>query len=140
MASSEASLAMGLYYVMAAVLNVRAFIVWSIPVRCLNFAVFTVMAMTGIAPARWMMVASLEGIGALVTGLSLLRTQAGRFDSFSAVRIVTVIVAFLGALLAFAPFGIYGSASAFLVIFSAGFVYSELKTNRQVQNEQFQQG
>ena len=82
MASSEASLAMGLYYVMAAVLNVRAFILWSIPVRCLNFIVFTVMVMTGIAPARWMMVASLEGIGALVTGLSLLRTQDGRFDSF----------------------------------------------------------
>jgi hypothetical protein len=105
-------------------------------VRCLNFIVFTLMVISGIAPVRWMMVASLEVIGALVTGLSLLRTQAGRFDSFRAVRIVTVIVAFLGAVLAFAPFGIYGSASAFLVIFSAGFVYSELKANWQMQNEQ----
>jgi hypothetical protein len=69
-ASSQASLAMGAYYILAATTNNQAFYRWSVPVRVVNFSVFTGMVLAG-APVRWMLVACLELAGALATGLAL---------------------------------------------------------------------
>ena len=77
MASSQASIAMGLYYILAAVHNVREFFRWSVPLRILNFCVFTGMVIFGIAPVNWLWVASLELTGALATGIALARQKAG---------------------------------------------------------------
>ncbi len=128
MASSQASLAMGLYYILAAVHDVRAFFYWSIPLRVINFCVFTSMVIFGIAPASWLMVAALEMIGALATVLALRPQKKDRsFDPFNALRIASVLLAFVGALLAFDPFGVYGAASVFLAVFSSGFIYAYQK-------------
>lgn len=127
MASSQASLAMGLYYILAAVNETREFHQWSVPLRIINFAVFTSMVGFGAAPPRWLMVACLELTGALATGIALASKKEFLFDRFHALRIASVMLSFLGAILAFHPFGIYGSASIFLVIFSAGFIFAYQK-------------
>jgi len=127
MASSQASLAMGLYYILAAVNETRIFFQWSVPLRIVNFIVFTSMVPIGIAPPKWLMVAGLELIGALATGIALASKNDFTLDRFNVLRIASVVLAFIGALLAFKPLGIYGSASAFLAIFSAGFIYAYQK-------------
>jgi len=129
MASSQASLAMGLYYILAAVNETRIFFQWSVPLRIMNFMVFTSMVPIGVAPTKWLMVAGLELVGALVTGIALAdRDDHGiRFDRFNALRTASVILALVGGILAFDYFGIYGSASIFLVIFTAGFIYAYRK-------------
>ncbi|MEP7133565.1 MAG: hypothetical protein ABI904_01410 [Chloroflexota bacterium] len=127
MASSQASLAMGLYYILAAVHETRLFFQWSVPMRIFNFMVFTSMVLLGIAPSQWLLVAGLELAGALATGMALASKNEFSLDRFNALRIASVVLAFLGAILAFGPFSIYGSASAFLVIFSAGFIYAYRK-------------
>ncbi len=124
MASSQASLAMGLYYILAAVNETRIFFQWTVPLRIVNFMVFTSMVPIGIASPKWLMVAGLELIGALATGIALTSKKEFTFDHFHALRIASVVLAFTGAILAFQPFGIYGSASAFLAIFSTGFIYA----------------
>lgn len=126
-ASSQASLAMGLYYILAAVNETRIFFQWSVPLRIVNFIVFTSMVPIGIAPPKWLMVAGLELIGALATGIALASKKEFAFSRFDALRIASVILAFIGTILAYQPFGIYGSASAFLAIFSAGFIYAYQK-------------
>jgi O-antigen/teichoic acid export membrane protein len=128
MASSQASIAMGLYYILAAVHNVREFFRWSVPLRILNFCIFTGMVVFGIAPVNWLWVASLELTGALATGIALARQkQEVDFDRFNALRIASVILSLVGAILIYEHTGIYGSASAFLVIFSTGFIYAYQK-------------
>ncbi len=127
MASSQASLAMGMYYILAAVNETRIFFQWSVPLRIVNFMVFTSMIPIGIAPTKWLMVAGLELIGALATGMALTSKKEFTFSLFNALRITSVTLAFTGAILAFQPFGIYGSASAFLAIFSTGFIYAYKK-------------
>ena len=127
MATSQASLAMGLYYILASVNETRIFFQWSVPLRIINFMVFTSMVPMGIAPTKWLMVAGLELIGTLATGIALASKKEFIFSRFDALRIASVTLAFIGALLAFRPFGIYGSASAFLAIFSTGFIYAYQK-------------
>ena len=127
MASAEASLAMGLYYILAATNNHRIFFHWSVPLRVLNFVVFTSMVPLGIAPSKWLMVAGLELLGAMATGVALASKHNFTFNRFNALRTVTVILAFVGAIVAFQPFGIYGSASAFLLIFTVGFIHAYQK-------------
>ena len=127
MASSQASLAMGLYYILASVNETRIFFQWSVPLRIINFMVFTSMVPMGIAPTKWLMVAGLELIGTLATGIALASKKEFIFSRFDALRIASVTLAFIGALLAFRPFGIYGSASAFQAIFSTGFIYAYQK-------------
>ncbi len=127
MASSEASLAMGVYYALAAFTNTQSFFKWSVPVRILNFCVFTGMVIFGVAPPRWLMVAGLELIGALATVFALHRKSGAEFDRFNAIRIASVILGFLAAVPAFRWLGIYGSASAFLVVSSGGFICAYLK-------------
>jgi hypothetical protein len=123
-AVSQASLAMGLYYMLAAVHNHRMFIQWSVPLRCLNFIVFSGMVLSGVAPLQWLLVAGLELLGALATGITLLSGRGVVLDPFHLLRIVSAILAAAGAVLAFQPFGIYGSASIFLAVSSLGFMYA----------------
>jgi hypothetical protein len=127
MASSEASLAMGVYYTLAALTNVRAFFKWSVPVRILNFCVFTGMVIFGVAPLRWLVVAGLELIGAITTTFAMHRKSGAELDRFNIIRIASVTLAFIMAIPAFNWMGIYGSMSAFLVVSSAGFIYAYLK-------------
>ena len=52
MATSQASLAMGLYYILASVNGTRVFFQWSVPLRIINFLVFAAMIPLGIAPMQ----------------------------------------------------------------------------------------
>ena len=127
MASSQASLAMGLYYILAAVNETRIFFQWSVPLRIINFMVFSSMVAVGVAPSRWLMVAGLELTGALATGIALVSKKGFYINPFNVLRTASVTLAFVGAILAFKPFGIYGSASAFLLISTAGLIYAYRK-------------
>lgn len=127
MASSQASLAMGMYYMLAAVNEMRSFFQWSVPLRIINFLVFTGMVAVGVAPHTWLMVAGLELTGALATGIALGSRGDLILDRFNSLRIVSVFLACIGALLAFKPLGIYGSASTFLMFVTVGFIYAYRK-------------
>jgi len=70
-ASSMASFNMGIYYVLAALNNLRPFYKWTVPFRCLTFIVFTTAVLTGLAPARFIAVGAWELAGAIATGLAL---------------------------------------------------------------------
>ena len=73
------------------------------------------------------MVAGLELAGALATGIALASKNDFTLDRFNVLRIVSVILAFIGAILGFQLFGIYGSASAFIAIFTSGYIYAYRK-------------
>ena len=124
MATSQASLAMGLYYILASVNETRSFFQWSVLLRIINFMVFAAMIPLGIAPIEWLLVAGLELAGALATAIALASKNHYSLDHFHVLRNASLILAFVGALLAFQPFGIYGSASAFLLISSIGMLYA----------------
>lgn len=124
MATSQASVAMGLYYILSATNNNRIFFQWSVPLRIINFAVFSSMIPLGIAPPKWLMVAGLELLGAMATGIAMASNHNLMLNRFNVLRIVSVILAFVGAIVSFHRFGIYGSASVFLAIFSAGFIHA----------------
>jgi hypothetical protein len=70
-ASSMASFNMGVYYVLAALNNVRAFYGWTVPFRAVTFTVFTLTVITGWAPAAWLGVGLWELAGAVATGVAL---------------------------------------------------------------------
>lgn len=127
MAVSQASLAMGLYYILAAVHDHRMFMRWSVPLRCVNFIIFAGMVLFGIAPLKWLLVAGLELLGALATAITLALGGGVSVDPFHWLRIISVLLAAVGAVLTFQTFGIYGSASAFLAISTAGFMYAYRK-------------
>ncbi|MEJ5241830.1 MAG: hypothetical protein WHS87_11590 [Anaerolineales bacterium] len=69
--SSMASFNMGIYYVLAALNDLRKFYVWTVPFRLVTFSVFTLAVLNGLAPTRFLGVAIWEGLGALITGLAL---------------------------------------------------------------------
>lgn len=71
MTSSMASTNMGIYYMLAALLNVRRFFYWTVPFRMLTFSVFTTAVLKGYAPIRFITVAVWELVGALLTGWAL---------------------------------------------------------------------
>ncbi|HMB24067.1 MAG: hypothetical protein ACM33V_04320, partial [Chloroflexota bacterium] len=73
-ASSMASFNMGVYYILAALNDVRAFYKWTVPFRCLTFLVFTTAVLTHLAPTRFIGVGVWELLGAIATGIAL------RFD------------------------------------------------------------
>jgi hypothetical protein len=129
MATSQASLAMGLYYILASVNETRSFFQWSVPLRIINFMVFAGMVLLGVAPTQWLLVAGLEVVGAMATAVALASKNNFTFNPFHVLRITSVIVALVGAILTFQPFGIYGSASAFLLISSVGVMYAYHKCN-----------
>lgn len=124
MASSQASLAMGLYYILASVNETRTFFQWSVPLRIINFLVFAAMIPLGIAPMQWLLVAGLELVGALATAIALASKRHYTLDHFHVLRIASLTLALVGGILAFKPFGIYGSASAFQLISSVGMMYA----------------
>ncbi|MBK8433424.1 MAG: hypothetical protein IPL28_20005 [Chloroflexi bacterium] len=71
MASSMASLNMGVYYVLAAVNNLQQFYLWTVPFRTLTFTIFTLVVLLGYAPGRFFTVALWELLGAVATGIAL---------------------------------------------------------------------
>ncbi|MEU9995000.1 hypothetical protein [Streptomyces sp. NPDC050848] len=80
-ASSMAALNMGVYYILAALADWKAFFRWTVPFRLLTCAVFTLAVVSGRAPAGFLGVGLWEGLGALATGAALryenrLRKQA----------------------------------------------------------------
>ncbi|MFI8366535.1 hypothetical protein [Streptomyces sp. NPDC085466] len=70
-ASSMAALNMGVYYVLAALSDWKAFFRWTVPFRLLTCAVFTLAVAGGRAPAGFLGVGLWEGLGAVVTGAAL---------------------------------------------------------------------
>ena len=124
MATSQASLAMGLYYILASVNETRIFFQWSVPLRIINFLVFVAMIPLGIAPPQWLLVAGLELIGALATAIALASKNNFTLDHFQVLRIASLFLAFVGAILSFKSFGVYVSASAFLLMSSLGMMYA----------------
>jgi len=70
-ASSMASFNIGVYYVLAALNDLRKFYVWTVPFRAVTFTVFTLVVVMGIAPARFLGVGIWELTGAIATGLAL---------------------------------------------------------------------
>ena len=129
MATSQASLAMGLYYILASVNETRNFFQWSVPLRIINFMVFAAMIPLGIAPMQWLLVAGLELAGASATAIAMASKSHYTLDHFHVLRIASLTLALIGGILAFKPFGIYGSASAFLLISSVGMMYAYRRFN-----------
>ncbi len=78
MASSMASFNMGVYYILAALNDLKKFFRWTVPFRLLTFTVFTFVAVSGIAPMRFIAVGLWEGLGAIATGLALYMEQHRR--------------------------------------------------------------
>jgi len=70
-ASSMASFNMGVYYVLAALNDVKKFYLWTVPFRAVTFTVFTVLVLTGAAPAKFWGVGLWELTGGIATGLAL---------------------------------------------------------------------
>lgn len=70
-ASSMASFNVGIYYVLAALNDVKIFYRWTVPFRTLTFIVFTTIVLLGIAPQKFLGVAIWELIGAVATGIAL---------------------------------------------------------------------
>lgn len=70
-ASSMAALNMGVYYVLAALSDWKAFFGWTVPFRLLTCVVFTLAVIGGRAPSGFLGVGLWEGIGAMVTGAAL---------------------------------------------------------------------
>lgn len=129
MATSQASLAMGLYYILASVNETRIFFQWSVPLRIINFMAFAAMISLGIAPTQWWLVAALELAGSLGTAIALASKNNFTYNPFHVLRIASVILALVGAILTLQPFGVYGSACAFLLISSVGMIYAYHKFN-----------
>ena len=71
-ASSMASVNMGVYYLLAALTNWKAFYSWTVPFRMLTFSVFILAVVRGIAPMGFIGVAVWELLAALATGAALL--------------------------------------------------------------------
>ncbi|WP_042175096.1 hypothetical protein [Streptomyces sp. NBRC 110035] len=70
-ASSTAALTMGVYPVLAALADRRAFFRWTVPCRLLTCTVSTVSVISGRAPEAFVGVAVREGLGAVATGAEL---------------------------------------------------------------------
>lgn len=70
-ASSMASFNVGIYYVLAALNDVKIFYRWTVPFRTVTFVVFTTVVLLGIAPQRFLGVAVWELVGAIATGIAL---------------------------------------------------------------------
>lgn len=70
-AASMASFNIGVYYALAAFNDMKQFFLWTVPFRLVTFTVFTMTALTHLAPPRFILVGAWEGLGALATGLAL---------------------------------------------------------------------
>ena len=70
-AASMASFNIGVYYVLAALNDMKQFYKWTIPFRCVTFVVFSLAVLTNLAPARFLAVGAWELTGAIATGIAL---------------------------------------------------------------------
>jgi cadmium resistance protein CadD (predicted permease) len=70
-ASSMASFNMGVYYVFAALNDVKVFYRWTVPFRGITFLVFTALVISGAAPINFLGVGIWELTGAIATGIAL---------------------------------------------------------------------
>ena len=70
-AASMGSFNIGVYYVLAALNDMKKFYLWTVPFRTVTFTVFTILVLTGFAPARFWGVGIWELTGAIATGLAL---------------------------------------------------------------------
>lgn len=70
-ASSMAAFNMGVYYLLAAVSDWRSFFRFTVVFRLVTVAVFSLVVLAGVAPARFAGVAIWEGLGAVATGFAL---------------------------------------------------------------------
>jgi hypothetical protein len=74
-AASMASVNVGIYYVLAALNDVKIFYRWTVPFRVLTFIVFTTIVILGIAPLQFIGVPIWELTGAIATGIALAREK-----------------------------------------------------------------
>ena len=72
-ASSMAAVNMGVYYVLSAFADFRAFFRWTVPFRVLTFTMFCLAVFRRFAPTGFIGVASWELVGAIATGVALMR-------------------------------------------------------------------
>ncbi len=70
-ASSMASFNIGIYYVLAAINDVKIFYRWTVPFRIVTFTVFTILVLTKTAPVNFLGVGAWELVGAVSTGIAL---------------------------------------------------------------------
>ncbi|RKR89555.1 hypothetical protein BDK92_3910 [Micromonospora pisi] len=70
-ASSMAAVNMGVYYLVAAHTEWRAFFRFTVIFRLVTFSVFSTLVLTGSAPGKFFGVALWEGLGAVATGVGL---------------------------------------------------------------------
>ena len=86
-AASMASFNIGVYYVLAAVNDMKQFFVWTVPFRVVTFVVFTITVLTHLDPTRFIFVGAWEGLGASATNLALYfdRLQSSSVASSKAV-------------------------------------------------------
>ena len=70
-ASSIASFNMGIYYVFAAMNDVKIFYRWTVPFRTLTFIIFSALVIAEAAPLKFLGVGLWELIGAITTGVAL---------------------------------------------------------------------
>ena len=70
-ASSMASFNMGIYYVFAAINDVKLFYRWTVPFRMVTFIVFTAVVIERIAPVKFLGVGIWELVGAISTWIAL---------------------------------------------------------------------
>jgi hypothetical protein len=69
-ASSMASINIGIYYMLAALNDMKQFYKWTVPFRCVTVAVLTITVITGLAPTRFLGVPLWDLTGAIATGLA----------------------------------------------------------------------
>jgi len=70
-ASSMASFNIGIYYVLAALNDIKIFYRWTVPFRFVTVTVFIILVMTHVAPLKFLGVPAWEFSGALATGIAL---------------------------------------------------------------------
>ena len=70
-ASSMASFNMCIYYVFAAMNDIKIFYRWTVPFRTLTFIVFTTLVIAETAPLKFLGVGLWELTGAIATGVAL---------------------------------------------------------------------
>jgi hypothetical protein len=70
-AASMASFNIGVYYVLAALNDMKKFYLWTVPFRGVTFTVFTILVVIGFAPTKFWGVGVWELVGAVTTGLAL---------------------------------------------------------------------
>jgi hypothetical protein len=76
-AASMAASNIGIYYMLAALNDLKHFYKWTVPFRCVTFVVFTMAVLTNLAPVRFLGIGIWELAGAIATGIAL-RLENGK--------------------------------------------------------------